>query len=104
MMIVAVMVLMDWPFDQTTAMVDAIALGIVVDDTLHFMTQFRRFFLAYNNVEEALKETFYTTGRALTITTVLLVSVFAGKYGARAVKCENVQLFVDVDYDVGIAC
>ena len=76
----AFMVLMDWPFDLTSAMVGGIAMGIVVDDTLHFMSQFKNYSQQqpHRPVAWALQQTFHTTGRALIITTILLCTVFAG--------------------------
>ena len=37
------MLVMGWPLDQNTISIGAIALGIVVDDTLHFLYHFKQY-------------------------------------------------------------
>jgi len=43
-----------------------------VDDTIHFMHNFRRYFEESGNPEKAVIETLLTTGRAITVTTCVL--------------------------------
>jgi len=55
-----------------TAMTFSIALGIAVDDTIHFLSRFRSEFLVSKNHEEATTTTILTTGRAIIGTSITL--------------------------------
>ncbi|MAG34054.1 MAG: hypothetical protein CL908_24505 [Deltaproteobacteria bacterium] len=66
--------------DVFTILIAGIALGLVVDDTLHILNGFRREFARSQDVERAVAETMRTTGRALLFTTLVLTSAF-GIYG-----------------------
>jgi len=56
-----------------TAMIFAIALGIAVDDTIHFLNRFRVERSQGRPVPDAVKATIETTGRAITQTSILLI-------------------------------
>ena len=78
--IVAVLAVMGWgriAIDTTTMMVGAMVIGIAVDDTIHFMHKFHRYFEQSGNVEAAVCETLRTTGSALLFTTFVLVAGFS---------------------------
>ena len=62
--------------DIGTSIVAAICLGIAVDDTIHFVTHFILNQKKYNDSFKALNETFLSTGKALILTTILLVVGF----------------------------
>jgi len=49
-----IMVIFKMPLDMFTLLIGAIALGLAVDDTVHFMHNFRRYELQYNDVDKAL--------------------------------------------------
>ena len=59
-----------------TAMTFSIALGIAVDDTIHFLSRFRSEFLVSKNHEEATTITILTTGRAIIGTSITLAMGF----------------------------
>jgi predicted RND superfamily exporter protein len=61
-----------FPMDMFTMMVASIAIGLAVDDTIHFMHNFRRYYEASGDPEQAVFETLHTTGRAMLVTTVVL--------------------------------
>lgn len=73
---VGVMGLAGIPFDNATTMVATITLGIAVDDTIHFMHNFRRSMEQGADVHAAVAETIKTTGRALLFTSLVLISGF----------------------------
>ncbi|MBL4608223.1 MAG: MMPL family transporter [Pseudomonadales bacterium] len=73
---VAVMVVLDMPLDMFTILIGAIAIGMVVDDTIHFMHNFSRYLSQTNNVDEAILLTINSTGRAIFITSIVLSSGF----------------------------
>ena len=59
------------------SVVVAMTVGIVVDDTVHFLSKYRRARREYGqNTEEAVHHAFDTAGRALFTTTVVLVAGF----------------------------
>ena len=62
----------------TTAMIFAIAFGIAVDDTIHFIARFRQEIRRLNgNYRAAITETMLTTGKAIISTTVVLLLGFS---------------------------
>ena len=60
------------PLDLFTMMVASIAIGLAVDDTIHFMHNFRRYYEASGDPKEAVQQTLDTTGRAMLVTSVVL--------------------------------
>ena len=75
-MIFGVMGVAGIPVDMMTILVGSIVIGLVVDDTIHFLHHFRRAYDTSNNVETAVKETLHNTGRALMITSIVLCGGF----------------------------
>jgi predicted RND superfamily exporter protein len=65
------------PLDVFTVLVAGIALGLVVDDTLHILNGFGREYWKTGHVEEAIVSTVRTTGRALLFTTLVLTTAFS---------------------------
>lgn len=61
----------------STAILFAIAFGIAVDDTIHFLSRFNLEIRKEKSVLYALKRTFLTTGKAMIITSVILCTGFA---------------------------
>lgn len=73
---VAFMVVFEMPLDMFTILIGAIAIGMVVDDTIHFMHNFTRYFSQTNDVDKAILLTINSTGRAIFITSIVLSSGF----------------------------
>jgi len=73
---VALMVVLDMPLDMFTILIGAIAIGMVVDDTVHFMHNFNRYYSQTKDVDEAVLLTINSTGRAIFITSIVLSSGF----------------------------
>jgi predicted RND superfamily exporter protein len=71
------MSLVDIPIDGFTLLIGGVAIGLVVDDTIHFLHHFKRYLDATGSVEEAVIQTLQTTGRAMLFTTIILVCGFA---------------------------
>jgi uncharacterized protein len=59
-----------------TSIVFAIALGIAIDDTIHFISRFKIELSKGRTVPYAVKRTFLTTGKAIVVTTIILASGF----------------------------
>ena len=73
--IIMMLGLMGWaglPMDLFCMMVGSIAIGLAVDDTIHFMHNFRRYFEGFGDAKKAIHETLHTTGRAMLVTTCVL--------------------------------
>ena len=80
MLAAAVMGYQDIKLRPTTAMTFAIALGIAVDDTIHFLARFRQEYFKNNNLKLSIKNTLFTTGKAIISTTMVLSLGFAVLY------------------------
>ena len=71
-----VMGMLGLPLDAMSILVGSIAIGLAVDDTFHFMHNFRRYHLIHGDVRLAVEKTLTSTGRALLLTTIVLSSGF----------------------------
>ncbi len=69
---VGVMGWLDLPMDLFTILIGSIAIGLAVDDTIHFMHNFRRYHLASGDVADAVRRTLLTSGRAMLVTSIVL--------------------------------
>jgi len=59
------------------SVVVTLTLGIVVDDAVHFLSKYQRARIDGKSAEESVRYAFHTVGRALWITTVVLVAGFS---------------------------
>ncbi|NRB39525.1 MAG: MMPL family transporter [Pseudomonadales bacterium] len=75
-MILGFMQVTDTPLDMFTLLIGAIAIGIIVDDSIHFIHGFQRAFKKSGSALKAVEQTFNDEGRALLITTVILCCGF----------------------------
>ncbi len=67
--------IMGWfhvPLDLFTMLIGSISIGLAVDDTIHFMHNFRRYFEQSGDAKQAVMETLHSAGRAMLITTCVL--------------------------------
>jgi hypothetical protein len=67
--------LMGWfglPLDAFTLLIGSIALGLAVDDTIHFMHNYRRYLGQGSDSRGAIRQTLETAGRAMLATTLVL--------------------------------
>ena len=63
--------------DSDTMAIGMIAIGIGVDDTIHFLMRLRLESQRTDDLQEALRRTFHFSGRAIVITTLVLVAGFS---------------------------
>ena len=73
--IITVLGLMGWlsiRLDMFTMLIASIVIGLAVDDTIHFMYNFKHYYMETNSVPEAVKKTLSTAGRAMLTTSVVL--------------------------------
>jgi len=66
----------DIPFDITTMLIASIAIGLIVDDTIHFLHTFAREHEKTGDVAVAVRDTLLTTGRAIFVTSLTLAAGF----------------------------
>jgi len=66
----------DIDLDYTKLLIATIAVGIVVDDTIHFVTRFHHEFDRSGHYATSLSRAFESVGRAMIITTLVLVLGF----------------------------
>ena len=66
----------DIPLDYNKVLLASVAMGIAVDDTVHLLSRFRHEFRVRGSYEEALRAAMLDVGRALTITSIILVFGF----------------------------
>lgn len=59
------------------SIVVSMTLGIIVDDTVHFLSKYQRARNDGRNTEEAIRYAFSSVGRAMTITTLVLCTGFS---------------------------
>jgi predicted RND superfamily exporter protein len=67
---------LDIPLDYIRLLIASVAIGISVDDTVHHVTRFRFEFRRSGSYEQALRASMTDVGRALVITSVVLVLGF----------------------------
>ncbi|MDC7227825.1 MAG: MMPL family transporter [Spirochaetales bacterium] len=72
------MVLFSIPLDVTTVLVSNVAIGVGVDDAIHFLLQYRsRLALNGRDRRPAIVESYQITGRPIILTTVSIVAGFS---------------------------
>ena len=77
--VVLVLGMMGWigsPLDYYRLLIAPVAIGLAVDDTIHFVSRYRHEFLNCGNYEKALHDAMGDVGRALWITSVVLTAGF----------------------------
>ena len=74
--VLGIMGYMGLPLDIASILVGSIALGLSVDDTIHFMHHFKRYFSLGHNAKEAVRLTIQTAGPAMLFTTLVLAGGF----------------------------
>lgn len=73
--IITVLGLMGWlsiNLDMFTMLIGSIVIGLAVDDTIHFMYNFKRYYMQTGDLHEAVENTLLTAGRAMLTTSVVL--------------------------------
>lgn len=64
---------LDWHLDYFRLLLATIAIGIAVDDTIHFVSSYKRCFTECGNYEESLRKTMPEIGPSMIVMTVILV-------------------------------
>ncbi|MCJ7773445.1 MAG: MMPL family transporter [Desulfobacterales bacterium] len=72
LMMIGAMGIFSIRMDLFSMLVASIAIGLAVDDTIHFMHNFRRYYDESGDPVKAVYDTLHTTGRAMLVTTIVL--------------------------------
>lgn len=71
-----IMGLFSIPLNTATALISAVAIGIAVDDTIHFLLSYKDFFKRHKNSEIAIKLALKSKGSAITFSSIILAIGF----------------------------
>ena len=82
------------PIDSDTLVVAMMAIGIGVDDTVHFLMRYRLESQRTSDTQEALHRTFAFAGRAIVTTTVILGLGFAPLAAASYIPLQFVGILL----------
>ena len=67
---------LDIPLEMTTMMIIPMLLGLAVDDTIHFINHCKLEFQRTGSYQTSIKLTFQTVGKAIFMTSFILVATF----------------------------
>lgn len=89
------------PFDMFTMMIGSIAIGTSVDDTIHFMHTYRRYYRHSGDSQKAVQATLLSSGRGMLLTAVALSGGFLIQVFGQMVSVRN--LGIATGFIIGIA-
>ncbi len=95
---------LNMPLDFYTMMLAPIIIGISVDDTVTFITQYRHEVIKDGNIKRALKDTMKEAGQALLFTSLILGLGFGIMSLADAAGTSNMGKFGFLAIMVGLLC
>lgn len=76
LVVLGIMGWLDIPLDMFTMLIASIAMGLAVDDTVHFMYHFKQYFNKTGSIKDAVTHTLHTAGRAMLTTSIVLSAGF----------------------------
>lgn len=100
----AAMYLLGKPLDIGTVLVTATCLGIAVDDTIHFLSNYSRWRKLGVSKEEAVAQVLTHTGPALIVTTMILVVAFSTFAFASFVPNINFGIITAIVLSTALVC
>ncbi|MEE2959184.1 MAG: efflux RND transporter permease subunit [Myxococcota bacterium] len=100
-MLLSVMVMADMPLDMSTLMVFSIAIGICVDDTIHFLHHFKAHYENDTDTEAAITEALKHGGRAIVITSIVLIAGMGSQVFAQLISIARFGVLVSTT--IGLA-
>jgi len=77
MLVLGMMGLLGLPLDLNSLLIASIALGIAVDDTVHFLHHFKTAYQDSGDCQSALESASYHAGQAMITTSIVLVAGFS---------------------------
>jgi predicted RND superfamily exporter protein len=103
--IVCVLGVMGWaglPLDTSTILIGSILIGLAVDDTIHIMHHFHRYYGKKRDVDAAFLTTLRTSGLAILFTSILMGSGFIA-IGASSTMSNMVTFGYLAAFGIGVA-
>jgi predicted RND superfamily exporter protein len=94
--VMAVMAWLDIPIDLANVLIGAIASGIAVDDTIHFMHQFRAHYLEHGDTEAAIDHAFAHAGKPMALTMIVLLCGFSVFLAAKMYSLQRFGLLMAI--------
>jgi len=73
-----------------------VAFGLAVDDTIHFLARYRSELTAGKSPEDAVRATIATTGRAMLLTSVLLVAGFSVLFVSNFLAMIHIAVLISI--------
>ena len=64
--------LLDIPLNTATALIAAVAIGIAVDDTIHFLSELKGCLVKNDEIETAVHKAILSKGRAILLSSLIL--------------------------------
>ena len=96
MVSVLVMLTLEIPLNLSNILIASIAIGICVDDTIHFFHHFNQGFKLHGDVEAGIQHAIESTGRAMFLTTVVLVLGLSSYLGGTLTSLVHFGLLVNI--------
>ncbi len=94
LMIMGLMGYVDIPIDLNNLLIASIAIGVAVDDTIHYLHHFRVIHDRTGNVELAVRRAARHSGRAMASTTVVLMVGFFVYQGSQMANIQRFGLLI----------
>ncbi|SMD37868.1 hypothetical protein SAMN04488029_3508 [Reichenbachiella faecimaris] len=103
LVVAAIMGYFQIPLNLSTSVIFAISFGIVVDDTIHFLSQFKHEYHTTGTKQEAIRKALTKTGRPIIITTIILTTGFIVFCFSSFSATFYMGLFVSVSFVTALA-
>jgi predicted RND superfamily exporter protein len=104
LLVLGVMGWLDIPLDPYLILVAGIAIGLLDDDTLHFIQHVRRELKSGHSVRDALRHTYVSAGLAMSYTAAVLIVAFSLYALSSLASLQKFGLLISLTVVIGIAC
>ncbi len=94
LMIMGFMGFVGIPIDMNNLLIASIAIGLAVDDTIHFLHHYKVHFDRFGDVEDALSHSFRHSGRAMVSTSMILSVGFFVYLGATLANLQRFGMLI----------
>ena len=90
------------PIDMANLLIASIAIGVAVDDTIHFLHHFKAHFDLNGDVDEAIAHSLRHSGRAMVATSVILALGFFVYLGATMISLQRFGMLIGMTVVVAL--
>lgn len=88
--------------NMATAIIGGISLGVVVDDTIHFITRFKNGLRNGLDFEESVKETLKTVGTSIIATSIILIGGFSCMASSDFLPSAHFGIFISLSIAIAL--